>query len=211
MDTFHFLALLPSYMERENSSLIMMINHFIKKSQSSHSGFYNTNYEKLLTDINAIKDDRTIIIWGVTFALLELSEKYSPDLSNCLVFETGGMKGRRKEITRQELHKTLTKNFNVETIYSEYGMTELMSQAYTKGGDRFFCPHTMKVLAREITDPFNIGVHETGGLNVIDLANIHSIAFIETEDIGKVYKDGSFNVLGRMDNSDVRGCNLLMQ
>lgn len=208
---YHFLALLPSYVERANSSLIMMIDHFMKKSRSSFSGFYSNDYDKLMSDLSAIKDDRKVIIWGVSFALLELAEKHQLDLKDCLVFETGGMKGRRKEITRQELHQVLLKNLNVDVIHSEYGMTELLSQAYTKGGARFFCSKTMKVLAREVTDPFNIGISDAGGLNVIDLANIHSIAFIETEDLGRVYDDGTFEVMGRMDNSDVRGCNLLMQ
>lgn len=208
---YHFLALLPSYLERSNSSLILMLDHFMKESKSPFSRFYSSDYKKLLYDLDTIKDDRKVIVWGVSFALLELAEQFHPDLKDCMVFETGGMKGRRKEITRHELHQVLSEKLNVDVIYSEYGMTELLSQAYTKGGSRFFCSDTMKVLAREVTDPFNVGVADAGGLNVIDLANIHSIAFIETEDIGKVYADGSFEVLGRMDNSDIRGCNLLMR
>ncbi len=207
---YHFLALLPAYLDRSNSSLVLMIENFVKKSASTHSSFYNKNYGQLMQDFQSIKDERKIVIWGVTFGLMELAEKYQPDFNNCIVFETGGMKGRRKEITRQELHQVLTQNLNVESIYSEYGMTELLSQAYTKGKERFYCSSRMKVLARELTDPFNVGIDEVGGLNVVDLANVHSISFIETEDIGRVYTDGSFEVLGRMDNSDVRGCNLLM-
>ncbi len=208
---YNFLAFLPSYLERSNSSLIAMIQHFIKTSQSDHSGFYLNDIEKLLNDLRALrKTAKKTILWGVSFALLELAEEHPLDLSHCLIFETGGMKGRRKEITRAELHTKLKNAFNVDTIYSEYGMTELFSQAYSKG-DVFITSSLMKVTAREIADPFNKGlINETGALNVIDLANIHSVAFIETEDIGKVYKNGTFEVLGRMDNTDLRGCNLLI-
>jgi len=211
---YHFLALMPSYLERENSSLIAMISSFIKKSESKHSGFYLNEYEKLLQDIVRLKSEgkRKIVVWGVSFALLDLAEKHQPDLSVCLLFETGGMKGRRKEITRQELHSQLKKYFNIAKVYSEYGMTELLSQAYTKGRDKFYPPPGMKVVIRESVDPFEKGLMErAGGLNVVDLANFHSIAFIETEDVGKVYADGSFEVLGRLDNSDVRGCNLMVE
>jgi hypothetical protein len=190
-----------------------MIDHLIKRSGSVYSGFYLHDSEKLLKDLEkAPKDNRKTILWGVSFALLDLALKYQPDLSHCLIFETGGMKGRRAEITRRELHETLKQNFNVSEIYAEYGMTELLSQAYSKGGEKFFCPASMRVLAREITDPSNKGlISETGGINVIDLANWHSVGFIETEDLGKVYPDGSFEVLGRIDNSDLRGCNLLVE
>lgn len=210
---YHFFALLPSYLERKDSSLVAMIDHFIKRSGSSYSGFYLQDMEKLLEDIdNARADRRRTILWGVSFALLDLALKYQPDLSDCLIFETGGMKGRRSEITRKELHSILMRNFNVSRIYAEYGMTELLSQAYTKGGEMFYCPPSMKVLTREITDPANKGlISETGGINVIDLANWHSIGFVETEDLGKVYPDGSFEVLGRMDNTDLRGCNLMVE
>lgn len=212
IDQYHILALLPSYLERSNSSLVAMVDHLIKCSRSDYAGFYLHDKERLVSDIARLKKEggKRILLWGVTFALLELAEQYRPDLSGCLVVETGGMKGRRKEITREELHNTLKNSLKTEIIYSEYGMTELFSQAYTRGGNRFFCPNTMQVIAREVTDPFQKGIiAETGGLNVIDLANIHSIAFIETEDLGKVFSDGSFEVLGRMDNSDIRGCNLL--
>jgi phenylacetate-coenzyme A ligase PaaK-like adenylate-forming protein len=211
---YHILALMPSYLERENSSLVAMIRSFTEKSESEYSGFYLYEHEKLLQDLVRLKKngDRKIILWGVSFALLDLAEKYQPDLSGCLVFETGGMKGRRKELTRQELHSQLKKYFNVTTVYSEYGMTELLSQAYTKGEDVFYLPPWMKVVIRESVDPFEKGqIERTGGLNVIDLANFHSIAFIETEDAGKTYANGSFEVMGRLDNTDVRGCNLLVE
>lgn len=208
---YHFLAYLPSYLERRDSSLIAMMQHFIAKSKSPYSGFYLNNVDQLIHDINTLKKDhRKTILWGVSFALLDLAERQAVDVSHCLVFETGGMKGRRKEMIREELHAALKKDLHVKSIYSEYGMTELLSQAYMKN-DRFNCPPWMKVMAREITDPLQKGlVGETGSLNVIDLANWHSVAFIETEDLGKVYQDGSFDVLGRLDNSDVRGCNLMV-
>lgn len=212
VSNYHFLAFLPSYLERKNSSLIAMMERFITKSQSPYSGFYLHNVDQLIHDLKALRNDkRRTILWGVSFALLDLAEQHELDLRHCLVFETGGMKGRRKEITREELHAILKRRFNVKSIYSEYGMTELLSQAYLKN-DTFTCPPWMKVIARDITDPMDKGlVGETGGLNVIDLANLHSIAFIETEDLGRVYDDGSFEVLGRLDNSDIRGCNLMIE
>jgi hypothetical protein len=189
-----------------------MMQYFINESQSAYSGFYLTDIVKLLSDIKKLKSDtKKVIVWGVTFALLELAEKHQPDLGHCHVFETGGMKGRREEITRMELHKTLKSQLNVNKIYSEYGMTELMSQAYSKGEMLFYPSKSMKIVGRDLSDPFEKGLFvQTAGLNVIDLANTHSVSFIETQDIGKVYEDGSFEVLGRMDNSDIRGCNLLM-
>lgn len=209
---FHFLALLPSYLEREGSSLIAMMDHFIKESRSDHSGFYLYDSGRLLGDIETISDGgRKVILWGVSFALLDLAEQHAQSLK-VKVFETGGMKGRRKEVTRNELHDTLKLAFQVDTIYSEYGMTELLSQAYTLGGTRFRCPPWMKIVGRELTDPMEKGLlNETAGINVVDLANLHSVAFIETQDLGKVFEDGSFEVLGRSDNSDVRGCNLLVE
>ena len=210
---YHFLALLPSYLERRDSSLVAMIQYFMQKSRSTSSGFYLHNTEELMKDLEKLKNHtKKTVLWGVTFALLDLAERYNPDLSHCLVFETGGMKGRRPEITRYELHTRLSRGFNTATIYSEYGMTELLSQAYTRGDNAFFCPPWMKILARDLTDPMEKGLlNESGGINVIDFANLDSVAFIETEDIGKVYSDGSFEVLGRMDNSDVRGCNLMVE
>jgi hypothetical protein len=189
-----------------------MMDYFIRESRSPHSCFYLHQVEKLLEDIEKTRHDhRKTILWGVSFALLDLAEKYQVDLSHLMIFETGGMKGRGKEITRAKLHDVLTSAFQVEHIYSEYGMTELLSQAYTLGGNMFSCPPWMRVLGRDLTDPLEKGLLEqTAGINVIDLANWHSIAFIETEDLGIVHKGGSFEVLGRVDNSDVRGCNLLL-
>lgn len=210
---YHFLALLPSYLERRNSSLVAMLDCFIQKSHSRFSGFYLHDVPKLVKDLEMLRDDeKKTVLWGVTFALLDLAERYDADLSHCLVFETGGMKGRRPEITRHEFHLRLKEAFGVDRILSEYGMTELFSQAYSQGKNAFFCPPWMKIMARDITDPLEKGLlNETGGINVIDLANLHSVAFIETEDLGKVYHDGSFEVLGRLDNSEVRGCNLMVE
>ncbi len=211
---FQFLALLPSYLERRDSSLVAMMDYFIKRSQSPSSGFYLHDTAKLLLDLEKSKSSglKKTVLWGVTFALLDIAERYQPDLSHCLVFETGGMKGRRLEITRNELHTILGQAFQVEGIYSEYGMTELLSQAYSRGKNAFFCPPWMKIVVRDVTDPMLKGLlNETGGINVIDFANLDSIAFIETDDLGKAYADGSFEIMGRLDNSDVRGCNLLVE
>jgi hypothetical protein len=208
---YHFLALLPSYLERGNSSLVAMLDYFIRESQSSFSGFYLSDYEKLLKDIETLRQDvRKVIVWGASFALLDLAQ-YEPDLSHCLVFETGGMKGRRKELTREELYATLMRYFHVGEIFSEYGMTELLSQCYSTGSGRFRPPPSARILIRETTDPFHVGIESVGGINIVDLANFHSIAFIETEDLGKTTGEGTFEVMGRMDNSEVRGCNLLVQ
>jgi phenylacetate-coenzyme A ligase PaaK-like adenylate-forming protein len=210
---YHFLALLPSYLERKDSSLVAMMDFFIKKSESPRSGFYLHNTAQLIDDLEKLKKDtRKTIFWGVSFALLDLAEAFTPDLSHCMVFETGGMKGRRNEITRQELHEKLCQGFNITQVYSEYGMTELLSQSYTRGKERFYCPPWKKIIGRDTSDPMLKGLHnEMAGINVIDLANRHSIAFIETEDVGKSFADGAFEVLGRFDNSDVRGCNLLVE
>jgi phenylacetate-coenzyme A ligase PaaK-like adenylate-forming protein len=209
---YHFLALLPSYLERANSSLVSMMDHFIKASASPVSGFYLDNTDKLLSDLRTLKNgDRKPILFGVTFALLDLAEKHPSDLSHCLVFETGGMKGRRQEMIRAELHDRLKEGLGVRQVYSEYGMTELFSQAYLMDSDIFSPPPWMKVVGRDITDPFKKGLlRETAGINVIDLGNLHSSAFIETEDLGRVYENGTFEISGRIDNSDVRGCNLLI-
>ena len=213
---YHFLALLPSYLERKNSSLVAMLRHFMLASGQSMvtNGFYLDNLAQLVEDITLLRktSSRKIVVFGVTFALLDLAEKYAPDLRGCLIFETGGMKGRRKEITRQELHAVLKSRLGVDCVYSEYGMTELFSQAYSKGGTLFTCPSWMKVLARDITDPLQVGqFNKSGGLNVIDLANLHTCAFIETGDIGTVLNDGTFEVLGRLDNAEIRGCNLMAE
>ena len=209
---FKFFALLPSYLERNNSSLVAMMDHFIKKT-GNPSGFYLNDQDKLLYDLeNMRQSDKKPVLFGVTFALLDLVERYKPDLSHCMIFETGGMKGRRREMIREELHNILKRGFKVSQIFSEYGMTELMSQAYSAGESRFLPPPWVKIIGRDISDPLRKGLqNETAGINVIDLANWHSVAFIETEDIGKVFDDGSFEIAGRLDNSDVRGCNLLVQ
>ena len=209
---YHFLALLPSYLERQGSSLVTMMDYFITHSNSKHSSFYLHDYERLVKKLQELKTDRRkTILWGVSFALLDLAEQYPLDLSHCLVFETGGMKGKRKEITRFELKSILEEKLHVNSLFSEYGMTELLSQAYSKGNHQFRCPPWMKIICRELTDPFEKGLlYETGGINVIDLANWQTVSFIETEDLGKAHPNGSFEVLGRLDNSDVRGCNLMI-
>ena len=211
---YHFLALLPSYLERQGSSLVSMMDHFIRESNSAHSDFYLNNYDGLIAKLEALKNDsRKTILWGVSFALLDLADQYKIDLSDCLVFETGGMKGRRVEITRLEMQDIVKDKLHVKTLFSEYGMTELLSQAYKTSENAYFqCPPWMKVIGRDLTDPLNKGLlSETAGINIIDLANWNTISFIETEDLGKVYADGTFEVLGRLDNSDLRGCNLMVQ
>lgn len=213
VDEYHFLALLPSYLERQGSSLIAMMDHFIKHSNSSFSSFYLHDYNKLNHTLQLLKKDgKKTILWGVTFALLDLAEQFPQDLGHCMVFETGGMKGKRREITRKELAEVLNARLGVKTLFSEYGMTELLSQAYSMMGDyRFSCPPWMRIIVRDITDPFKKGLQsESGGINIIDLANWNTISFIETEDLGRVYDDGRFEILGRLDNSDLRGCNLMI-
>lgn len=206
-----FFALLPSYLEREGSSLIYMMEYLVKHSYHSLSGFYLNNYTDLIEVLKKLENQKTILI-GVSFALLDLAEQHQLDLSNIIIMETGGMKGRRKEMTRTELHTIYKERFNVKEIHSEYGMTELLSQAYSKGNGLFETPNWMKILVREPNDPFNLlGNNQTGGINVIDLANFNSCSFIATQDLGKCYDDNSFEVLGRFDNSDLRGCNLLIQ
>ena len=210
---YHFFALLPAYLERNNSSLVAMVDFFIKQSGSPFSGFYLSDLDKLKADIAIARKDESkkVIVWGVSFALLDLAESKPPNLSDCLVFETGGMKGRRAEITRQELHAVLKGAFNVSAIYSEYGMTELFSQAYTRGSSTFFTPPWMNVLIREVGDPFTqVKEGKPGGINIIDLANVDTIGFIETEDSGLVVDPG-FEVHGRLDNTDIRGCNLMVE
>ncbi len=205
-------ALLPSYTERKGSSLVYMVENLIKWSNNPLSGFYKGEIEDLLTAITeAIEKKYKTILLGVSFALLDMAENQSPDLSDVIVMETGGMKGRRKELTRTELHEILIKKLNVTAIHSEYGMTELLSQAYSKGNGIFYCPPWMKVLIRDPHDPLTIYTEPgiTGGINIIDLANINSCSFIATGDLGKLHDDGGFEVLGRFDNSDIRGCNLL--
>ncbi len=206
------LALLPSYLEREGSSLIYMMEKLIKDSKHEKSGFYLHNHEELIATIADLKkQNQKILLLGVSFALLDLAEKFQLDLDGVIVMETGGMKGRRKEITREELHAFLTKRLGVKKIHSEYGMTELLSQAYSKGDSLFFTPSWMKILIRDTYDPFSYEKQgQSGGVNVIDLANINSCSFIETQDLGRIHADGSFEILGRFDHSDIRGCNLLV-
>ena len=212
IDNYHFLAVLPSYLERSGSSLIAMMDHFIGKDSSGRSGFYLNNYDDLLLTMDQLKkSNKKIVLWGVSFALLDLAEKMEIDLSHCIVIETGGMKGRRKEWVREELHTFLCKKLNVKEIHSEYGMTELLSQAYSTGNGYFQPPLWMKILVRDINDPFQLLTSgKIGGVNVIDLANAHSCSFIETEDLGRALEGASFEILGRADNSDIRGCNLLV-
>ncbi len=207
------LALLPSYIEREGSSLVYMVNELIKLSENKKSGFFLENISELNTIINKyINTTKKIIILGVSFALLDFIEKFPQQLtSNFIVMETGGMKGRKKEITRQELHQKLCLGFGINTVHSEYGMTELLSQAYSSGNGVYNCPPWMKIVIRDLYDPFHVlPIGKTGGINIIDLANKYSCSFIETQDLGKLNEDGSFEVLGRFDNSQMRGCNLLL-
>jgi phenylacetate-coenzyme A ligase PaaK-like adenylate-forming protein len=207
-------ALLPSYAEREGSSLVYMADKLIKSSQHSLSGFYKKHTEDLINTIAKAKTgNHKILLLGVSHALLDLAEKYSPDLSGVIVMETGGMKGRRKELIRSELHDYLKKKFNVSVIHSEYGMTELLSQAYSRGDGVFYSPKWMQVIIRDTQDPLTLysEAARTGGINIIDLANIDSCSFIATGDLGKLHEDGGFEVLGRFDSSDVRGCNLLAE
>jgi len=209
---YTILALLPSYLEREGSSLIYMVNDLIKKSNKSKSGFYLDNLSDLkniLIDLDS--NGEKVLLIGVSFALLDLVEKYPFKLKNAIIMETGGMKGRRKELIRIELHSKLRKGFGVTDIHSEYGMTELLSQAYSKGFGIFKSPSWMKIFIRDTEDALQLLPHQkTGGINIIDLANINSCSFIATQDLGKTYDDGTFEVLGRFDHSDIRGCNLLL-
>jgi len=213
-EEFLIAALLPSYTEREGSSLVYMADNLIRRSKNPGSGFYRDNTEELIKKIaEARKKAQKILLLGVSFALLDLAEKQSPDLSGVIIMETGGMKGRRKELTRTELHSILREKFNVSSIHSEYGMTELLSQAYSKGDGLFHSPPWMKILIRDPQDPLSLEYEQgrSGGINIIDLANINSCSFIATGDLGKLHEDGSFEVLGRFDNSDIRGCNLMVE
>jgi len=209
------LALLPSYLERSGSSLVYMAESFIKKSNHSESGFYLDNHKELLSTLKNLANSNTpTLLLGVSFGLLDLAEKIPHDFfhSNLIVMETGGMKGRRKEMIRSEMHQILRNAFNVPSIHSEYGMTELLSQAYAKADGTFESPPWMKVFVRDTTDPLSlIDYNKTGGLNIIDLANVYSCAFLATEDLGKMAEDGTFEVLGRFDQAEIRGCNLMVE
>lgn len=212
LSEFVFLALLPSYLERGSSSLVYMVDYFIRESGSPHSGFYLYNYDELYEKLLLMKNKglKTVLV-GVTFALLEFAAKYPVEFPGLIVMETGGMKGRGKEMVRYEVHSRLGNAFCIQKVHSEYGMTELLSQAYAMEMGRYKSPSWMKVFIREINDPFEWEKPgRSGGINIIDLANVDSCAFIETKDIGKVSEDGSFEVLGRFDNSEIRGCNLLI-
>ena len=201
------VALLPSYREQAHSSLIYMVDYLIKKAKPG-SGYYKLG-DQQLTELLASEEKKLLI--GVTYALLDWAESNPIALQNTIVMETGGMKGRRKEIIREEVHRKLKTAFELDTIHSEYGMTELFSQAYSPGEGIFYPAPWMKVLIREAEDPFTMSSHEkTGGINIIDLANTHSCAFLATEDLGKTFSDGSFEVLGRFDTAEIRGCNLMM-
>lgn len=210
------LGLLPGYLERESSSLIFMVNELIKKSNNPYSGFYLHNHDILYQTLvhNEIIHQPTLLI-GVTYALLDFAEKYSMKLQHTIVMETGGMKGKRDEITREEVHQFLKSKLGLKEIHSEYGMTELLSQAYSKGNGIFATPPWMKVLVREYNDPFSvvstpkIDNPVNGLINIIDLANVYSCSFIATDDVGKIYRNNTFEVLGRRDMSDMRGCSLL--
>lgn len=207
---YTIFALLPSYLERDGSSLIDMVEFWIE--QSGNGGFYLYNHEELFQNlIEHEKSGKKAILIGVSFALLDFVEQFKLNLKNTIVMETGGMKGRKEEITREELHKILKKGFGLNEIHSEYGMTELLSQAYSKGNSRFETPNWMRVLIRDTEDPLSIlSKEKIGGINVIDLANLNSCSFIATDDLGKIYPDNSFEILGRFDHSDVRGCNLMV-
>jgi hypothetical protein len=228
------IGLLPSYLERKNSSLIFMTEHLIQRSQHPQSGFYVYDHDKLHDTLKELENDKqkTLLI-GVSFALLDFAEKYSLKLENTVVMETGGMKGRKNEMIRNELHEILRRRFHLSTIHSEYGMTEILSQAYSQGNGIFHCPAWMRILIRDEEDPLSVqsGVqslepatlrthysqlttHDSilttrGAINIIDLANIYSCSFIATDDAGTLYGDGSFEILGRIDNSDIRGCSLM--
>lgn len=206
------LALLPSYLEREGSSLIYMVDDLIKKSGHLESGFYLDELDTLKSKILELDASGSkVLLIGVSFALLDFAEKYPVRLNNTIVMETGGMKGRRKELIRNELHQILKRGFGVSTIHSEYGMTELLSQAYSLENGVFKTPNWMRVLIRDTEDPLSFQKKgKTGGINVIDLANINSCAFIATQDLGKLYENDSFEILGRFDHSDIRGCNLMV-
>lgn len=213
IEDYCVLALLPAYLEREGSSLVYMANDLIKRSKHAKSGFYLNNLSELAELISELENQgqKTLLI-GVSFALLDIVEQYQFQLKHTIIMETGGMKGRRKEMIRTELHEILKKGFGVEHIHSEYGMTELLSQAYSKGNGIFECPPWMHIQLRNTEDPLaKITVlGKTGGINVIDLANINSCSFIATQDLGKLHPNNTFEILGRFDNSDIRGCNLLV-
>ena len=224
LNDYHILALLPSYLERNNSSLVYMMDHFIKKTGSVYSGFYLHNSDEMLDRLRFLAenpDGKKVLLMGVTFALLDLAESgadfsFFKHIPGLIVMDTGGMKGRRQELLREEVHDILTSHLGVNKIHSEYGMTELLSQGYSSGDGLFNPGFTMRVLLRDVNDPFSLYDHnitksKTGGINAIDLANLDSCSFIETQDLGRFGNEpGTFYVMGRFDNSDIRGCNLMV-
>jgi phenylacetate-coenzyme A ligase PaaK-like adenylate-forming protein len=212
IEDYCVLALLPSYLEREGSSLIYMVEDLIAKTNNPDSGFFLHDLETLSQKLIELENqNQNVILIGVTYALLDLIEYKKFNLKHTIIMETGGMKGKRKEIIREELHNTLTEGFGVNAIHSEYGMTELLSQAYSLGNGIFECPPWMDILIRDTEDALTyLPIEKSGGINVIDLANYNSCSFIATQDLGKKYQNQTFEVLGRFDNSDIRGCNLLV-
>lgn len=213
LDDYTLLALLPSYLERSGSSLIFMAQDFIEQTRDDNSGFFLSDTAALFQAIEQARlAQRKIMLLGVSFALLDLAEQFPQDLSDVIVMETGGMKGRRKEITRTELHGILQEAFHLPEVHSEYGMTELLSQAYSKGQGVFYPAASMKILIREVTDPrARRPFGRSGAIDIIDLANLDTISFIATEDLGKQHPDGGFEILGRLDAGDIRGCNLMIE
>lgn len=208
---YDVMCLLPSYLDRAGSSLVAMAGHFIEESGSPRSGFFLRDLDRLARLLSQQPENRNVLLLGVSFALLDLADAYELDLSRCIVMETGGMKGQRPEITRTELHEILMKRFHVGRVHSEYGMTELMSQAYSQGEGLYESPASMRVFLRERNDPFSPDLPESGVINIVDLANFRTCAFVETQDLGKRHQGGHFEVLGRIDASDARGCNLLVE
>lgn len=208
-ESYVFLCLLPSYLERKNSSLVYMAEEFINRSEHAESGFYLNEWAELAQVLQSVKNKKVILL-GVTFALLDFAEQYPMDISHVIVMETGGMKGRREEWTREQVHGYLKQQWHLPAVHSEYGMTELLSQAYAKQDGIFECPPFLKMFVRDENDPFDVKAHGSGCLNIIDLVNIDSCSFIATDDIGKIATDNTFQVLGRADNSALRGCSLMV-
>lgn len=210
---YHIFGLLPSYLERSHASLVDMISFFMQESRSEAGGFFLHDHEQLFQQITLLleKEERKVLLFGVTFALLDMAEAFPGELSSLIVMETGGMKGRRKEMLREEVHDYLKNQWKIPSVHSEYGMTELLSQSYSQGSGVFKESATMRLLIRDVNDPLTIlPAGKSGGINVIDLGNVHSCAFLATKDIGIREENGQFQVLGRFDNSDIRGCNLLV-
>lgn len=212
-DVSHYcvLALLPSYLERKDSSLVFMVRDLIQRSEHPDSGFYLHNYDRLSNQLKKLEEDKIpVLLIGVTFALLDMASEYKLSLKNTIVMETGGMKGRKREMIRQEVHGILKEAWGIDEVHSEYGMTELLSQAYSKGSGIFHSPDWMHIMIRDTEDPRKIlPAGLSGGINIIDLANVYSCSFIASQDLGKSLPNGSFEILGRFDHSDIRGCNLM--